>query len=141
MYFLSLLITQFLGTVHTKILQINYPTLRYRSVETVLMVASTFCCYYVREKKTNLAASNNQAKVEKLKRKMYKYHSIDAGVCWGTSEEILPQFPISTNSSSLGQFPQFLCGLWGLLRIAIAIPKTTKLRNPKSGVAPELRCF
>jgi len=38
MCFLSLLITQFLGTVHTKILQINCLALRYRSVETALMV-------------------------------------------------------------------------------------------------------
>ena len=114
MHFLSLLITQFLGTVHTKILQINYPALRYRSVENVLMVASTFCCYYVGEKKTSLVASNNQANVQKLKRKMYKHHSICCGVRWGTSDEILSQRPTSTNSSPLSQFPQSTSGNCGL---------------------------
>jgi len=77
------------------------------------MVASIFCCYYVGEKKTSLVASNNQANVQKLKRKMYKYHSIDCGVCWGTSEEILPQRPTSNNSSSLCQFPQSASGNCG----------------------------
>lgn len=113
MYFLPLLIAQFLGTVHTKVLQINCLALRYRSVETALVVALTFCCYYVREKKTNLVLlatkpGNNYQIILKLK--MYTYHSICFGVGWGTSELILPQFPISPNSSSLSQFPQSTSG-------------------------------
>lgn len=115
MYFLSLLITQFLGTVHKKILQINYSTLRYRSVETVLMVASTFCCYYVRDRKNKPGCVNNQAIIIQIfKLKMYKHHSICCGVRWGTSDEILSQRPTSTNSSPLSQFPQSTSGNCGL---------------------------